>query len=86
VNTDLLNVSLGLRVERTVEVGLVSLQVSGATNWVRLIVGVDAASSKDSDVDALQEASIGQVQGTDDIISDGILLVVLAPIDIRSAS
>ena len=78
--------SLGLRVERTVEVGLISLQVSRASNWVRLVVGVDAASSKDSDVDALQEASIGQVQGTDDIVSDGILLMVLAPIDIWSAS
>ena len=84
--TDLLNVSLGLRVEGTSKVGLISLEVSTAANWVSIVVGVDAAGSKDGDVDALQVTSIGQVQGTDDIVSDGLLLVVLAPIDVWSTS
>ena len=78
--------SLGLGIERPSEVGLVCLEVSRATHWVRLVVGVDATSGEDGDVDSLQEASIGQVQGTDDIVSHGILLVVLAPVDIWSAS
>jgi hypothetical protein len=82
--TYLLNVSLGLRVERPSKVGLVSLEVSWATNWVSIIVGVDAASGEDSDVDAFQEASVGQVQGTNNIVSDGLLLMVLAPIHVGS--
>jgi len=81
----LLNVRLGLRVERAVEVGLVCLEVSWATNGVSLVIGVDAASGKDGDVDALQEAAVCEVEGTDDIVSDGLLLVVLAPVDIWSA-
>lgn len=85
-STDLLDVSLGLGVERTSKVGLVSLEISRAANWVSIVVGVDAAGSKDSDVDALHVASIGQVQGSDDIVSDGLLLVVLAPVDIWAAS
>jgi len=83
---DLLNVCLGLRVERTIEVGLVSLEESRAANWVAVVVGVDASSGKDSDVNALQVAGVSQVQGTDNVVSDGLLLVVLAPVDIGSAS
>lgn len=59
--TNLLDVSLGLRVEGPSKVGLIGLEVARATNWVSIIVGVDAAGSEDSDVNALQEASIGQV-------------------------
>lgn len=77
---------LGLGVERTIEVGFVSLGEARAANWVAVIVGVDASSGKDSDVNALQEAAVCQVEGTDNIVSDGLLLVVLAPIDVRSAS
>ena len=78
--------SLGLRVEGPSKVGLIGLEVARATNWVSIIIGVDAAGSEDSDVNALQEASIGQVQGADDIVSDCILLMVFAPIDVWSAS
>jgi hypothetical protein len=84
--TDLLDMSLGLGVERAVKVGLVSLEVSRATNWMCLVVGVDATSGEDGDVNASFVAAIGQVEGTDDIISDGLLLVILAPIDIWTAS
>lgn len=34
------------------------------------------------EVDALDEAAIGQVHGSDDVASDSLLLVVLAPVDI----
>jgi len=83
---DLLDVCLSLRVERTVEVGLVSLEETWTANWVAVIVCIDAASGKDSDVNALLVAAIGQVKSTDNIVSNGLLLVVLAPVNIRSAS
>lgn len=50
-----------------------------------LIVGVDTAGGEDGDVNALQITAVGQVEGTNDIVSDGLLLVVLAPINIWSA-
>lgn len=37
-------------------------------------------------MDLLEETDIGQVQGTDDIAADGLLLVVLAPIDVGATS
>jgi hypothetical protein len=51
-----------------------------------LVVGVDATGGEDGDVNASLVAAIGQVEGADDIISDGLLLVILAPIDIWTAS
>ena len=83
---DLFNVCLGLGVEGAVKVGLVGLEETWTANWVGLIVGVDAAGSEDGDVNALQEAGIGQVQGANDIVSDGVLLVVLTPVDVGAAS
>jgi len=79
-------VCLGLGVKRSSKVGLVGLEESLTANWVGIIISVDTASSKDSDVNSLEETSIGQVQCTDDIVSDGILLVVLTPIDVWSTS
>jgi hypothetical protein len=75
----------GLRVERAIEVRLVSLKVSRPTNWVCLIVGVDTTGGEDGDVNTPLVATIGQIEGTDDIISDRLLLVILAPIDIWTA-
>ena len=86
LNTSLLDMGLGLRVERTSEVGLVSLDESWAANWVLIVVGINAAGSEDCDVDAFLEAAVGQVQGTNDIVSDGLLLVVLTPVDVWPAS
>lgn len=51
-----------------------------------VIVGIDAARGEDGDVNTLQEARIGQVQGANDIVSDGLLLVILTPVDIWSPS
>jgi hypothetical protein len=51
-----------------------------------LVVGVDATSGEDGDVNASLVAAIGQIEGTNDIISDGLLFVILAPIDIWTAS
>lgn len=85
-STDLLDVSLGLRVERSIKVGLVGLEETWATDWVLLIVSVDAASSKDGAVNVLEEAAVGQVQGTDNVGANGILLVVLAPVNVWASS
>lgn len=84
--THLLNVCLGFGVERAIEVGLVSLEETWATNRVGVVVGIDTASGKDSDVNALLVTAIGQVNGTDNVVSDGLLLVVLAPVNVGSAS
>lgn len=84
--THLLNVSLGLGVERAIKVGLVGLEVAWAADGVLLIVCVDASGGEDSQVDLLEETAIGQVQGADDIAADGILLVVLTPIDVGATS
>jgi hypothetical protein len=43
------------------------------------------ASGENSAVNALQETAVGQIEGTDDIASDGSLFVGLTPIDIRTA-
>lgn len=86
ISTHLLNVGLGLGVERAIEVGLVSLEVAWAADGVLLIVGVDASGGENSQVNLLEETAIGQVQGADDIAADGVLLVVLAPIDIGATS
>lgn len=80
--TNLLNVSLGLRVERTVKVGLVGLEETWATHWVLLIVCVDASSGEDGDVNTSLPATIGQVNGTDNVVADCVLPVILAPIDV----
>lgn len=76
---------LGLRVETATEVGLVRLSKSRSTPWVRIVVLVDAASGKDSNVNALEEAAVGQVQCADNIGTHRLLLVVLAPVDIGTS-
>lgn len=83
---DLLNVSLGLRVEGAVKVGLVGLLETWATDWVLLIVSVDAAGGEDGAVDVLEVAAVGKAEGTDNVGADGVLLVILAPIDVWTAS
>jgi len=83
---DLLNVGLGLGVERAIEVGLVGLEISWTSNGVGLVVGVDTASGEDGDVNSLQVTAVGQVQCTNNVVSDGLLLVVLTPVDIGAAS
>lgn len=76
---------LGFRVEGTGKVGLVCLQETWATNGMGIIIGVDAASGKDGNVNVLLEADIRQVQRANDIVPDRLLLVILAPVDIGSA-
>jgi len=53
---------------------------------VGLIVGVDTSSGKDCDVDSLQVTAIGQVQCANNVVTDGLLLVILTPIDVGAAS
>jgi len=83
--TNLLNMGLRFRIERAVEIGLVGLEVSRPSNWVRLIILINATRSIDGNMDSLQVTSIGQVQSTDDIASDGLLLIIFTPIDIWTA-
>lgn len=80
--TNLLNVGFRLGVERAIEVSLVSLEITRSTNWVLLIVRIDTASGEDREMDLFEEAAIGEVEGTNDIASNSLLLVVLTPIDI----
>jgi len=55
---DLLDVCLSLGIERAVEIGLVSFKETGPTNRVLLIIGIDAAGSKNSEVNLLQKTAI----------------------------
>lgn len=73
---------LSLGVEATTEVGLVCLSKAGASPWVLVVVLVDASRGKDGDVDALEEAAVGQVQCANDVGAHSLLLVVLTPVDI----
>lgn len=75
---------LGLGVEAASEIGSVSFKETWAVPRVLLVVLVDAAGSKDGAVNALEEAAVGQIKGSDDIGSHGILLVILTPVDIRA--
>lgn len=77
--------SLGLGIEAARKVGRVGLEETWAVPGVLLVVLVDAAGCEDGAVDALEEAAVGQVQSTNDIGSHGVLLVVLAPVDIGAA-
>lgn len=85
MSTDRFNVGFRLGVERAIEVGGVGLEVARAPNWVLLVVGVDAAGGKDSEVDLLKEAAVRQVEGADNVAPDGLLLVILAPVDIGAS-
>ena len=78
--------ALGLGVEAALEVGQVGLLEAGAADGVGVIVEVDAARGEDGDVDALEEAAVGQVEGANDVGAHGLLLVVLAPVDVGPSS
>lgn len=49
-----------------------------------IVVGIDTAGSKDTDVNATLLASVGQVESTDDIAADGGSFVVFTPVDVRT--
>lgn len=84
MSTDLLNMSLVLRVERASEVSFVSLEVPRTANWVLVVIGIDATSGEDGDMNALQEASICQVQSADGVVPDGVFFVIFTPVNIWS--
>lgn len=73
---------LGLRVEAAAEVGLVCLGKPGAVPRVLLVVLVDAARRENGDVNALEEAAVGQVEGANDVGTHRVFFVVLAPVDV----
>jgi len=49
---------------------------------VGIVVGIDTAGGKDTDVDATLLASVGQVESTDDIAANGGSFIVFTPVDI----
>lgn len=49
-----------------------------------IVVGIDTAGGKDTDVDVTLLASVGQVESTDDIAADGGSFIVFAPVDVRT--
>lgn len=49
-----------------------------------IVVGIDTAGGKNTDVDAMLLASVGQIESTDDIAADGGSFVVFTPVDIGS--
>jgi hypothetical protein len=53
---------------------------------VFVIVGVDTASGEDRDMNAPLEAAVSQVEGTDNVVSNSLLPVILAPVDVWSSS
>ncbi len=77
---------LGFRIERPIKIGLVGLSVAWPTNGMLLVIGIDTASCKDGAVDVLEEAAVGQIEGTDNVAANRLLLVILAPVDIGTSS
>ena len=77
--------SLGLRVKAPSEISRIRLQEALPTNRMLLVILVNAPRSEHGNVDALEEAGVGEVEGADDVAADGGLLVVLAPVDVGAA-
>src|SRR5690606_9765061 len=55
------------------------------TNRVLIVIGIDAAGCKHGDMNSLKEASIREIQCSNDIAPNSSLLVVLAPVDIGTS-
>lgn len=47
---------------------------------------INTPGSVDGNVDVAEEGGVGEVDGADNVSADGLLLVVLAPVDIRATS
>lgn len=82
IKTNLLNVSLDLRVEAPLEVGQVSLLESRPAYGVGIVVEVNAASGEDSAVNASLPTAVGNVEGANGVGAHCSLFVVLTPVDI----
>mmetsp|Transcript_21054 Transcript_21054/g.49952 ORF Transcript_21054/g.49952 Transcript_21054/m.49952 type:complete len:376 (-) Transcript_21054:59-1186(-) len=82
-----LHVPLRLAVERTVEVRFVLLGEPdpGSLRVLLVVVDEDAPGRVDGAVDATFEAQIGEVESPDDVRTDRLRLVRLAPVDVGTS-
>lgn len=82
-----LHVSLGLGVETLIEIGN---SLFGETNarseGVGIVIFEDTSGGVDGAVDVTFVATVGDVECTDDVGTDGIGFVILAPINVGTAS
>lgn len=78
--------ALGHGVEAADKVGSVLLLEASTAHGVLLIVLVDASGRKDGAVNTSLGALIGQRQSANDVGANRLLLVVLAPVNVGSAS
>ena len=74
---------LGIKAAR--EIGRVCLHIARTTDRVSVVVMVDTARREDGTVNAGERTAVGQVEGADDVGPHGFLLVVFAPVDIRTS-
>ena len=80
------HVSLGFAVKGSVKVGNVLLgKADSGSLGVLFVVHKDATGGVDGAVNVSLETQIGQIQGSDDVGSDGFGLVRFAPIDVGTA-
>ncbi len=68
------------------EIGLVSLCKSLATNYVSIVILKDASSGIQQMVNISLCAEIRKIQASNNVSSDGLSSVILAPIHIGSSS
>ena len=81
-----LHVSLGLTVETLVKVGLGFFdQTNSVSKGMGLIVFENASGGVDGVVDASFVGDIGNIEGSNDVGTDGFGLVVLAPVNVGAA-
>ncbi len=81
-----LHVPLGLRVETLIKVWLIFLgETNARSKGVGIVVFKDAACGVHRAVNSTVIAQIRQVQCANDIGTNGLRLVILAPIDVRAS-
>lgn len=78
--------ALGHGVEAADKVGSILLLEASTAHGVLLIILVDASSRKYGAVNTSLGTLIGQRQSANDVGANSLLLVVLAPVDVGSAS
>lgn len=81
-----LHVSLGLGVERLIEVGGVFFgEANARAQGVLIVVFEDAAGGVDGAVDIALVAEINEVKCSNNVSANSIGLVIFAPVDVRTA-
>jgi hypothetical protein len=80
-----LHVTLGLTVEGSIKVGEILLSETNAgSQRMGFVVLEDATGSIDSNVNITEHAQVSNVQGSNDVGTNGVGLVVLAPVNVRT--